>query len=220
VRADLVLAVHALDDVDKIERALLFALAIRTNKDTGQCNPSLDTLVRDTGWGRSTLSPAIRRLAKRGLIVVRRGRSSMQFELQIPRSPSPGYLGDGCQISSGRTVKIQEADRQDPGAGPKVKKRSEEGNVNGSERGLHRSPRRRPAAAWDADRQLGPKVDDLLTASPELFIREGGAVLIDLLASSIWQRDGYSGPFPETFLEAVRKCAAARLDRQQRRRPA
>lgn len=57
-------------------RLVLLALADRHNKLTGQCNPSLDLMVADTGMNRHTIPPAIRDLESIPLVIVKRKAGS------------------------------------------------------------------------------------------------------------------------------------------------
>jgi hypothetical protein len=53
-------------------RLVLLAIAERHNGVSGRCNPSLNTLIRDTGLDRNVIPAAIRDLEESGLISVRR----------------------------------------------------------------------------------------------------------------------------------------------------
>lgn len=53
-------------------RLLLLALADFHNGKSGQCNPSLNTLVADTGMHRTTIPDAIRDLEREGIVSVSR----------------------------------------------------------------------------------------------------------------------------------------------------
>ena len=56
--------------LDKAEKAVLNALAVRENEVTKQINPSISTLCSDTGFGRSMVTTAIRSLKDQGMIQV------------------------------------------------------------------------------------------------------------------------------------------------------
>jgi DNA-binding MarR family transcriptional regulator len=64
--------VHERNDISVTRRIVLLALADAHNKETGQCNPSLNTLVKKTGCHRTTIPESIRDLEKLGLVEVSR----------------------------------------------------------------------------------------------------------------------------------------------------
>jgi DNA-binding MarR family transcriptional regulator len=65
-------AVYERDDISVTRRIVLIAIADAHNKETGQCNPSLNTLVKKTGCHRTTIPESIRDLEKLGLVEVSR----------------------------------------------------------------------------------------------------------------------------------------------------
>lgn len=64
--------IRELPNLPATRRLVLLALADRHNGLTGQCNPSLDLLVADTGMNRHTIPSAIRDLESDQLLTVKR----------------------------------------------------------------------------------------------------------------------------------------------------
>ena len=74
------------------QKAVLLVLANAQNSKTHQCNPSIRRLVQWTGFGRTAVVLAIRRLKARGLIVATRGSTpgaSNNYEFLLPDPHRP-----------------------------------------------------------------------------------------------------------------------------------
>lgn len=117
------------------QTVVLQRLAWRHNKNTGRCDPSLSTLVKETGLSRSTVVSALRWLAAHGPVdrVVRSreglrgGRRSDQWDFDLEGvllRPSTGHESPGARPSlqpSESSLSTSESlipDSESPGARP------------------------------------------------------------------------------------------------------
>ena len=88
-------------------KLVLLALAHRQHQKTTQCNPSLSTLIADTGLSRSAIKTALRHLEKLKLLrVISRkatGRDlSNQYELLLENAASGKRKGARADLQGGR----------------------------------------------------------------------------------------------------------------------
>lgn len=68
-------------DIKGNEKLLLLYLVYRANSKSRQCNPSWDTISRDTGMSRSTISRALTSLEDKGYISRSNPKRTTQFSL-------------------------------------------------------------------------------------------------------------------------------------------
>jgi hypothetical protein len=92
-------------DLDPQCRLVLYALAGRANA-AGECWPSIDTLMTDTGLARLTIVRRVRSLVDAGLITTTRAsrRKSMRYRITVPSSSS----GELLSSSSGAPLEAPE----------------------------------------------------------------------------------------------------------------
>lgn len=89
------------------QKLALLALAHRQHQKTRQCNPSLSTLMADTGLSRSAIKAALRHLEELKLLrVISRkvtGRDlSNQYELHLENSASGARIGSRADLQGDR----------------------------------------------------------------------------------------------------------------------
>ena len=89
------------------QKVVLLALAHRQHQKTTQCNPSLSTLIADTGLSRSAIKAALRHLEKLKLLrVISRkatGRDlSNQYELLLENAASGKRKGARADLQGDR----------------------------------------------------------------------------------------------------------------------
>ncbi len=70
-------------DLTAGELRVLLRLLERGNPKTGQCNPSISSLSRDTGFSNTTVKNAIKSLKARGIISFRRKSRYKSYEYEV-----------------------------------------------------------------------------------------------------------------------------------------
>ena len=111
-------------DLPATHKAVLWALCSRSNKD-GECYPSLTTLARDAGLGRSTLCRVLAMLETDNLIQRRKGvKPSTLYTLQlVPQrdSASPRAGHEVVQLEVEAETKPQRSNPVKYGTCPRCK---------------------------------------------------------------------------------------------------
>lgn len=67
-----------------IEKLVAHTLIYHRNNNTGQCNPSVETLCFETGLSESSVRRATRNMAKSGFLTKAKRRRSNWYGFQIP----------------------------------------------------------------------------------------------------------------------------------------
>jgi hypothetical protein len=217
VRGDIVIEVHKDRSLDRIEKALLLALAIRADKDSGQCNPAVETICLDTGWKSTSIIEAKRRLKQRGfLIETLNHMGSSDYVIRIAGLDSSTPLGvrhadpDDSTGSGGRTTWVRGPCGGPPPGGPKVNSEEVIKEVDTAIRSLMQH---------DHEHDLADKVDRLLNESstPGIFFDENGRARAPLIAGQILVREGRDGTKPPPrMVSAVLNCATHWRMRKQK----
>lgn len=89
-------------DLPATQKIVLLMLADRVNKDTGQCNPSMTRLAKDSGIDERTARRVVRQLEKLGLIAsIRRSSEGVS----LPNSYQFILSGVGAQSPHGGGTK-------------------------------------------------------------------------------------------------------------------
>lgn len=68
-------------DIKGNEKLLLLYLVFRANTKSRQCNPSWETIARDTGMSRSTVARSLTSLEAKGYVSRREQKKTTQFSL-------------------------------------------------------------------------------------------------------------------------------------------
>jgi len=69
------------EDIKGNEKLLLLYLVFRANIKSRQCNPSWETIARDTGMSRSTVARSLTSLETKGYISRKEQKKTTQFSL-------------------------------------------------------------------------------------------------------------------------------------------
>ncbi len=229
MRTDILIAVQNSQDLDKVEKALLIALAIHCNNKTGQCDPSISTLCRDTGWSNSSILRACRNLEKRGFLVADKAyRNSNKYSFVVEKfdlsSVTETPLIDTSSVSQtlpddlssvsvtpqkcqGDTSVVSGGHFSSVRVTPKVRSEvtSEVLNEVKRENGLNFSPGH--AHSHKNEKALTTKVDEIMQDHSILVTDKLGRIDCTKLARLINQRDNKKDPVPSgKFIRAVHKC--------------
>ena len=192
MRSDMVIAAQQSTELDKLEKAVMIALAIHCNSKSGQCNPAIPTLCKDTGWGRTSIIQALGSLESKHWIETRKKhRNSNQYDLMSePLAKNSSSPSAEPHQSVMRTPVVRPLNLSSSRGGPQVISEV-----------MNRSIK-------EVNGDLANKVDNLLTRR-DLFLDGNGEINVSKVASMILQRDGMPNTVPTAeMFWAVAKCVA------------
>ena len=99
------------------DKLLLWQLAYHLNKDSGDCYPSISTLIAETGLSKPTIIAGLQRLCEQGLISRRRttGKSNF-YTLSIPVQESTpvqeiALVQEGTPVEKVSQLPVQKVDQ-------------------------------------------------------------------------------------------------------------
>jgi len=102
---DLIYQIHEIEGMDGIDKAVLHAIAMHMDMNTGRCNPGMARVARKAGFSRSTATEARNRLVKSGRLQI----------LKQSYGHASNWYGFNLEPSGNRTVTVREQDSNCPG---------------------------------------------------------------------------------------------------------
>ena len=115
--------------------SVLLALALRADNDDGSCFPGIDTIARDSGYGRSSVCNALNQLEALGLVRrTRRQRQSTLYTLEVYDSAAPDDSSQPAQSTKSGLQDSPPVPQALPASKPSTGKSAPSASIKGATR--------------------------------------------------------------------------------------
>jgi len=236
MKTEILLAVFQSNDLDKCETAVMFTLGMRCNSKTGQCDPSIPTIQKDTGgWSHSAIRRALKSLSRKGYISVEKSFRNSNKYIIHPEIIELSKVTQTPLRESSRFTQTPQCVQGDHRVGshrpltrftqtPKVLSEVKNeilkeiyNDLNDSisvHKRAHKSVDKEKKdlttkVVVNKEKDLATKVDQLLNDHDHVLFKTEGEYDVYKIARLINQRDKFKDPEPSPdFIEAVEKCIA------------